>query len=492
VSDRVVKIRPRVEKQKPPPAVGWRALLLTRESKHGVVTKAIAANAVTILRHDDRWSDVIGYNEFLDAVETRRAPPWDAVDAPAALRAGEWSEADTARAQNWLSRNYEIDLGAVAVEAAVIVAAEQNKFHPVRDWLGALTWDQTPRVAKLFAVYFGAEDTDYHRGVSTRFMISAVARVYRPGSKVDTVPILEGAQGIGKSTAIRALASDPWFSDTPMDLGSKDAYQSLRGKWIPELGELSALSRSDAERAKNFLSATFDTYRPSFGRRTRDFPRQCVFVGSTNQSEYLRDVTGNRRFWPVLCGAIDVAGIRRDRDQLWAEAVVRFNAGEAWHVDSSDFAQLAEDEQDDRFVEDPWREPIESWASNPLRAGNGITVNEVLADALKIQRADWSKGLQDRVSAVLKRIGWERGKQTREGAERVRRWHQLEKNSKPVTSPVTSPVTRENGSQISLSPVSPVDLHTHKRASDPDLSIRVMEPAVTAVTPVTGDTRGVP
>ncbi len=441
----------------------WRDALVTRRTKQGdAIVLPVAANAVVILTHDDSWVGVLAHDAFRDAVVTTRVPPWDEVDAPAKAASGGWSDADTVRAGNWLARHYGVQFNIAIVEQAVTVVAARTLLHPVRDWLGALKWDGSARIDRRFTDYFGADDSAYVYGVGARFMIGAVARVFQPGAKVDCTPVLEGCQGIGKSTGIQRLAGEAWCFDTPITMGEKDGYQSLRGKWIGELGELHALSRSDLNRAKNFLTATVDTYRPSYGRRSRDFPRQCVFYGTTNASEYLRDETGNRRFWPVRCSRVDLDGITRDREQLWAEAHQRYVSGERWHVDSADFRALCEEQQEQRFVSDAWEGPVEEWlmsSGHPGRRAQGVTTGEVLAGALGMTAERWSKGDQDRVASVLRRLGWERGKQARAtDGRRERRW-------KPravtlVTERGDSPVTQDSPAKPPMSLASPASAYT--------------------------------
>ncbi len=452
----------------------WQSSLLYRQTKNGQALKAIPANASTILSHHESWVGVLAYSEFVEAEVKLKAPPWDDVDAPASNRVGEWSDADTARAAHWLSRHFEIDLGTRSVEQAVVVAAARVVVHPVRDWLRSLKWDGTKRLDRLFVDYLGAPDTTYARGVGARFAISAVARVFSPGAKVDNVTVLEGEQGIGKSTFVRVLAGDEHFADTPIVMGEKDSYQALRGKWLIELGELHSLSRSDLNRAKNFISATFDTYRPSYGRRTRDFPRQCVFVGTTNALEYLRDETGNRRFWPVRCTQLDLDRLRADRDQLWAEARVRYERGERWHVDD-DFAAECSDEQEERFVEDPWHDIVEAWVyakDQQPRRTQGVTTTEVLQGALKLGAGQLTKPDQERIAAILRRLGWSRGKQKREGGERVRRFLPPVRGvvTPAVTDPVTDATSRKDETAPTSSPPSPVDLRAGIGDQDPGVT----------------------
>jgi putative DNA primase/helicase len=221
----------------------------------------------------------------------------------------------------------EVPLTRASCADAVAAVADDNRFHPIREYLDGLAWDGTPRLATWLSTHLGAvvepgcdkpeARPAYIREVGRKWPIGAVARVYRPGCKVDAAPIFEGGQGIGKSQALAALVPCPeWFCDEISDLGTKDSAQDLRGKWIIELAELSAMRRGDIERTKAFMSRSTDHYRPSYGRRSQDFPRQCAFAGTTNADGYLGDETGNRRFWPVKVGAIDLDAIRRDREQL--------------------------------------------------------------------------------------------------------------------------------------------------------------------------------
>jgi predicted P-loop ATPase len=225
---------------------------------------------------------------------------------------------------------------ATAAVAVQLVAAD-CPYHPVRTYLDGLEWDGTPRLDTWLVAYLGAENNAYHRAVGPKALIQAVARAYSPGYKADHVLILEGPQGSGKSSVVAALAPDQgWYCDEIADLGSKDAAQDLCGKWIVELAELSAMKRSEVERTKAFVSRRVDHYRASYGRRSQDHPRQCVFLGTTNGDAYLGDETGNRRYWPSAVGAIKLDELRRDRDQLWAEAVAAYHAGTAWHLDKKD------------------------------------------------------------------------------------------------------------------------------------------------------------
>jgi putative DNA primase/helicase len=389
----------------------WKDRLLYTETKRGPVLRNVLANVVTILGNDPRWEGVLAYDRFGETVITAKPPPWSTDDAPAVASLGDWLDEHDARVSGWFSRAYDLDVSIGIVRDAVAVVAARRPVHPVVELLARLEWDGTPRVDTWLCDYLGAKDTPYTRAVAAIFLLSAVARVQQPGCKVDTVPILESPQGRGKSTVLRELAGEAFFLETGAELGSKDSFQQLRRKWIVELAELDALSRADVARIKAFLSARVDTYRPSYGRRATDHPRQCIFVGTTNSATYLKDDTGGRRFLPVRCDRIDLAGLRGVRDQLWAEARVRYERGERWHIEDAALLRSFEAEQEARFQADPWEQAIAGWllsAGRPERRIEGVTTADVLAGALAKDQGTWTRADEMRVAAVLRRLGWER------------------------------------------------------------------------------------
>ena len=279
-----------------------------------------------------------------------------------------------------------------------------NAFHPVREYLDGLKWDGWKRLSSWLPHYLGSEESEYIELVGKSFFISMVARIYSPGCKQDHMMILEGPQGALKSMACGVIAGE-WFSDSLPDVrDAKDCSQHLQGKWLIEVGELSAMSKAETTTLKAFITRQTERYRPSYGRREVVQPRQCVFVGTTNADCYLKDATGGRRFWPVKCGSIEVEKLRADRDQLFAEAVHLFKAGAHWWPDRDFEIKHIKPEQDARFVVDPWQEKISEFIQGRER----VTVWQLARDALFIETARVAPRDSSRITEVLTAINWKR------------------------------------------------------------------------------------
>jgi len=405
----------------------WRARILTNEKGK---PRKVVANATLILENDPAWSGVLAYDEFAETIVTLKAPPWRSCDAPPDCKPGDWTDQDTTRMQAWLSDFHGLDLGDGPTLAAVAVAAIKKRVHPVRDWLDGLRWDGKRRATTWLVDVMGAEDTPYVRAIGQAWLVSAVARIYQPGCKVDTVLVLEGKPGIMKSSVLRALAGDAWFLEMSVsDVANKDAMQLLRRKWLVEFPEIDGLSRTEQAHVKAYFSRQVDTYRASYGRGTKDYPRQSAFAATTNKETYTTDETGGtgRRLWPTWCTRGDVALARAIRDQLWAEARARFESGEQWHITDPELRDAEREAQDARFRSDPWEQTIATWLAKPgdpgfpSKAERGVTTAAVLELALKIDVSKRDHAAAGRVGAVLRRLGWVPGKhpETIDGA-RVR------------------------------------------------------------------------
>ena len=343
-------------------------------------------NAVAILESEPEWIGRLRLDEFAQVLLLDGHPIED-VDA---------SEINLAIGRSHGGAQFKTPI----IFEALAVSAHRHRIHPVREYLDGLHWDQTPRLDTWLADTFDCPQTDYARAIGANTLISAVARIMRPGCQVDTMLILEGNQGIGKSKALRTLFGIGWYTETTEKPGTKDFYQALRGKWCLELAELDSLRGADISRVKQVLSATSDNYRPSYGRFSRDFPRSNIFIGTTNEDHYLSDPSGARRFWPLLCRGVNQDYLARMRDQLWAEATHRYLAGDSWHIIPADDARA---EQDARYDADVWEEPIRLWLiTNPYEA----TMASIMGGCLGIERGRQGRGEQTRVGKILRRLGY--------------------------------------------------------------------------------------
>lgn len=304
------------------------------------------------------------------------------------------------------------------VQDGVQLRAEQERFHPVKDYLISLVWDGKPRVDNWLAYYLGCEPSPdmteeerdrkrkYIAKIGRLFLIAMVARPMRPGCKADYMLILEGPQGALKSSACRVLAGE-WFSDSLPDLSKGDAVRlsmHLRGKWLIEIAEMSSFNAAESHRLKEFLTQTEEQYTPKFARNEVHEPRQCLFIGSTNEGTYLRDATGARRFWPAAVGVIDLEALAADRDQLLAEAMHLLNAGEQWWPDADFEKDFIKPEQAARYEADVWEAEIEAWLLREVIMQ--CTVTEVLRDAVHMPTQNMGTREQRRVSAIMLQLGW--------------------------------------------------------------------------------------
>ncbi|WP_448031979.1 VapE domain-containing protein [Bradyrhizobium liaoningense] len=320
------------------------------------------------------------------------------------------------KVQEWIQHNGITKIGKDIVHDAMRAVAVENSFHPVRDYLSGLTWDGVPRVGAWLSTYLGVEATPYTQAIGRMFLIAMVARIFQPGAQSDYMLVLEGEQGKMKSSACRVLAGQ-WFSDALPDVHSKDASQHLRGKWLIEVAEMSAMNKADSEDLKRFITRKEERYRPPFGRLDVIEPRQCVFIGTTNKAAYLRDETGGRRFWPVRCGDIAIDRLKVDRDQLFAEAVALYRTGWQWWPDRDFEREHIAPQQSQRYEVDVWQDIIASYVADKAE----VTIGQIAMLALGMATAKIGTAEQRRIASVLDRLEWERGKPTATRRPWVRR-----------------------------------------------------------------------
>jgi len=297
------------------------------------------------------------------------------------------------------------------VKPAVVRHAIENKYDPVRDYLDSLKWDGKSRIDTWLHDYMGAPDHEMIGVFGAKFMIGAVARIYEPGCQMDNMLVFEGKQGAGKTTAVAALFGRDHMISSISDFKTKEASIAIQGRWVIEVAELAALKKTDVTDIKRFLTETVDQYRPVHGTNMIDRPRRCVFVGTTNEHQYLKDATGNRRFWPVPCGDVKVRSLKDERDNLWAEAVARYRAGEPWWLTDVEHIARSEALQGDRSESDTWGDVIDRWLGEPeIAILDHMTVGAILCEAIKMPIDRQGKIDEMRVANHLTRRGWVRVK----------------------------------------------------------------------------------
>jgi putative DNA primase/helicase len=369
-------------------------------SRKGTVRRT-PENMVVCLRHHPDLMCVFAKNEFTNRVEKRKNPPWN-------TGKGAVEDTDLHQLIMWYSKNLGFVPSIQAVEGALIVAGHSDRFDPLVDHIMGLQWDSIPRLNNWLTKYLGADDTELTRSMGRKFLISAIARGLKPGCKADCALVLEGAQGIKKSTSVENLAG-PFFNDVQLNLQDKDTLLALNGVWFTELSELSGMNKSDVDSLKRFMSMKSDRFRPPYARLPIEAPRRCVFIGTTNNSDYLQDTTGNRRFWPVRVSKIDEAALRRDRDALLAEAREAFFANESWWFtdDENHLVAAQKVAAQQRTVEDPWFSVIDAWLqSHRTKENQGASTSELLNLALGIDVGKQDVRVTRRVSTIMKQLGW--------------------------------------------------------------------------------------
>lgn len=394
----------------------------------GGACKATAHNVHLILLNDPELKARIWRNEFSGTAVKVGALPWGAFDH-APVVDGDGFELAAYLGQ---PETYGMPAKSALCHEGIQAAADRFTFHPVRAYLERLAWDGTPRMRQLFGEWCGEPESEYRTRCATIVVVSAVARVFDPGCKVDTMAVLEGPQGAGKTRFTRELFGADWYAEATEPPGSKDFYQCLPGRWCLEIGEMESFSKAEVGRIKLAVTTPSDWYRPSYGRVARAHPRQCIFVGTTNDTQYLRDPTGGRRFLPVTVGPrVQVDAVIANRDQVWAEAVHLYRQGFRWW----DLPTEAGAEQEARYLQDGWEGVFarfldalpqkEREAPGIVRAGDGSVeaffLPDLLVEAVGLDYSRQHKAEQMRAAQALRRLGWHKAEGQR-GAGRRRMW----------------------------------------------------------------------
>lgn len=320
--------------------------------------------------------------------------------------AGDLSDDAVLMMRQLIKTAFRFDPGEKHARDAAVQLCLINQFDPVRDYLDSLQWDGRDRVATWLSAYLGARDDTLTREFARIVLVAAVRRIYQPGAKFDEILVLEGPEGKGKSTALRVLAGEDNFSDARvLGLGEREQLENTTGVWIHEISELAGMRRAEVEAVKAFASRQEDRARPAFGRFRIDRPRRCIFVATTNTRTYLRSDTGDRRFWPVETGEVDIDGLRRDRDQLWAEAVALHRRGESIRLNAKWWGEAGK-LQASRQELDPWHDQIAAWIEK--KQVRDTSVFQVVTEFLQLEISRVGQVEQNRAARVLRMLGFEK------------------------------------------------------------------------------------
>ncbi|GHC19333.1 VapE domain-containing protein [Aidingimonas halophila] len=391
----------------------WEWVEHLRRTDKGTI-KGELSNAYLVFKHHPDWEGLLAFNDFTQEVDKLRAPPFSHGEV------GTWRDADAGHALVWLQQKMGVPIGQVNVaDKAAMTVADENHYHPVQNFLENLpAWDGTPRLSTFMTDVFGADDNDYTQHLGISMLVSAVARIQQPGCKVDEMIILEGGQGLGKSTCVRELFGPHWYVELSEAPDNKDFFLTIQGAWAVEIGELQSFSKANITMVKMAITRRDDKFRPPYAQRAISHLRQCIFIGTTNATEYLIDSTGARRFLPVACRKADVGYVHRWRLQLWAEALKHYQGGFEWWKVPVDQAAI---EQDQRYLEDPWEERITDyldgqapanaypdWRNGQARSAyiNKVTTRELMEYALRLDVSRQGKQEQRRVGDIMRHLGW--------------------------------------------------------------------------------------
>ncbi len=403
----------------------WQTLL--ELDRHGNV-KSTIGNIKSIIRHDPNLKNIV-YNELKSSIDVVGPLYWNQVKPG-------WGDADLANAKSYFEEIYNVWSPAKFKEAILSLVTSERAFHPIKEYFDTLTWDKVSRLDTLLVDYLGAKDNEFTRAVTRKTLCAAVARIYEPGIKFDSILVLMGPQGIGKSTLFSKLGKE-WYSDSLSicDMKDKTAAEKLQGYWILELGELAGMKKVDVEIIKSFISRTDDKFRQSYGVNVENHPRNNIIVGTTNsEGGFLRDITGNRRFWPVYVNGQSKLKPwdLEDVDQIWAEAIFRYKEGEELFLKGKALkmafqAQKLAMESDDRegiiieyletLLPSDW-DKMNLYERRSFLSGNDdrkgsvrrekVCIMEIWCECFQRERQDLRRRDSQELDGILTRIGWGR------------------------------------------------------------------------------------
>ncbi|WP_287917823.1 VapE domain-containing protein [Comamonas sp.] len=409
-------------KDETPPPKGTPAWLRPYWDKQKARWNISRKTVIAALEHDESLQGVVAFNELTNSIQCRKAWPW-----PHA-RPGEIKGVDGLLLGKYLTDYYSLpSVSQAALQEGVQTVAHTERFHPIREKLVGLKWDDKARIDNWLIFVLGETPDslnpalrEYLSLVGRFWLLGMVWRVMEPGCKFDYCPVLEGVGGLRKSTLVEVLCGKDYFSDTPFDMSrGKEAQEQVQGIWLYEIAELSALSKGDVNAIKAFISSKVDKYRPAYGATVESYPRQCVLVGTTNDDQYLRDRTGNRRFWPVpVRHQINTEWVQKYRDQLFAEAFALYQQGVAYTPTAEQEKRLFAPMQDSRLIETAVEtrlmflltRGVENAGGSDINGDTKFVVIDRLVVALGADVAKSTGGLEGQIRGWLKQQGWQHGK----------------------------------------------------------------------------------
>ena len=379
---------------------GLKKAPLFQRDKNGDPKKMLC-NVLSFMKLEDSpLKDALRYNLFTKNIEFKIQAPWHYNEGQS------WSDEDAIMFKAWLSDTKNFEMQTFVIHEAALNIAKENAYHPVFNYLEGLKWDGKKRLGTWLSDYCSCEENIYTKAIGEKVLIAAIARIYKPGTKFDHVLVIEGAQGIGKTTLV-SIIGKYWYGDVMIDPHNKDTVDALRGKWIIEISEMECAKR-EVNALKRFITCTSDRMRPAYARNTQDFPRQCIFIGTINPENgrgYLKDPTGNRRYWPLRVDAVDFVRLREDMDQIWAEALQVYKSGKCkLYLETKELQDFAHNEAEERFEMDPLEEIIGNYLEE--KEVESITTTQIMQDILMMPVSKLDKFFAMRIACTMNRLNY--------------------------------------------------------------------------------------